>query len=68
MTEQQSQRQSAHVHEPLSQQPQHGQDPQLAFDRSPIPTGMADVRASAEINSKDFMTESSWGNVWTECP
>jgi hypothetical protein len=59
LSEQQSQLHSEQAHEPLSQQPQHGQEPQPAFDSSPIPTGTAEVRASAEIKRKDFMKESS---------
>lgn len=59
LSEQQSQRHSEQPHEPLSQQPQQGQEPQPAFESRPIPTGTADVRASADNKRKAFMTECS---------
>ena len=59
VSEQQSQLHSEQVHEPLSQQPQQRQEPQPAFDSRPIPTGTAEVRASADNKRKAFMTECS---------
>jgi hypothetical protein len=55
LSEQQSHVQSVHEHEPVSQQLQHGHDPQPALESRPIPTGTADVRVRADNNKNVFM-------------